>query len=335
MMIYVIILLILIGGIGAFIINNLTNMEPNQRTKVSGKDFFLNLGAIVALYTTVISLVTLLFTVINHAYPRVTSGYSYYGSGSISWSVATLIIFFPILITLMWLLEKQYRVEPERKNGGIHRWLTYITLFITGLVIAGDLITVLYYFIDGQELTTGFLLKVLVLLVVASSLFIYFISDLRDKLTSNSRKAWRVFAAVMVIGSIVWGFSVLGSPRNQRLYKYDEQKLNDLMNVTGSIQSYYSTKGVLPKDFMELSTLNYYINSVDPQNGKTYEYSVKTPTTFEVCAEFNKASNENANTSRPEYPYGGTSWTHPVGRHCFEQAVNPNMYPPTKPIPAL
>ena len=52
-----------------------------------------------------------------------------------------------------------------------------------------DLITILYYFIDGQELTTGFVLKVLVLFVVASSIFVYFISDLRGKLTGREAEA--------------------------------------------------------------------------------------------------------------------------------------------------
>ncbi|MGH7250038.1 MAG: DUF5671 domain-containing protein, partial [Minisyncoccia bacterium] len=124
-------------------------MEP--QTKTSAKDFFINLGAIVALYTTVVSLVNLLFTVINTAYPQITSGYNYLSSQSISWPVATLIIFFPIFLLLMWLLGKDYKIHPEKQNSGIHKWLTYITLFIAGLTIAIDLITVLYYFLDGQE----------------------------------------------------------------------------------------------------------------------------------------------------------------------------------------
>jgi hypothetical protein len=129
-----------------------------METKTTARDFFINLGAIVALYTLVGSLISLLFTVVDKAYPRIVNGYDYMSSTSISWPVATLVIFFPIFILLMWLLEKDYRVSPERQSVGIHKWLTYITLFISGLVIAGDLITVLYYFIDGQELTKGFLL---------------------------------------------------------------------------------------------------------------------------------------------------------------------------------
>ena len=57
----------------------------------------------------------------------------------------------------MWALEKIYAVAIEKKQLGIRKWLVYVTLFISGIVLAGDLVTVLYYFIDGQDLTAGFL----------------------------------------------------------------------------------------------------------------------------------------------------------------------------------
>src|SRR6185295_18199642 len=113
-------------------------MEP--QTKGGGaKDFFINLGATVALYTVVISLVNLLFRIINTAYPQITN--YYYGSTSISFPVAVLVIAFPILIVLMWLMEKQYKATDKSL---IHKWLSYITLFVAGIVFAGDLITVIY-----------------------------------------------------------------------------------------------------------------------------------------------------------------------------------------------
>ena len=275
-----------------------------------------------------------MFTVINTAYPKIQNGYNYYGSQSVSWPVATLIIFFPIFILLMWLLEKDYITSPEKQNSGIHKWLTYITLFISGLIIAGDLITVLYYFIDGQELSAGFLLKVLVLLVIATGIFSYYILEVREKLTSKTRKIYRIIALVIILGSIVWGFSVLGSPRTQRLYKYDEQKVSDLSNIDNSIQSFYSAKGILPIDFMELSKQNYYINTtLDSQTQKPYEYNRTASLTYDLCAEFNKDStNNNLNTTILYGNYGNMSWTHKAGRYCFSRTINPNLY--SKPMPA-
>src|SRR3989344_503718 len=133
------------------------------QAKTGAKDFFINLGAIVALYTTVVSLVNLLFRAINRAYPQIDHNYyGFFSNDSISWPVAAIIVFFPIFILLMWLLEKDYKVFPDKQYAGFHKWFSYITLFVFGIVLAGDLLTVLYYFIDGRELTTGFFLKVLV-----------------------------------------------------------------------------------------------------------------------------------------------------------------------------
>ncbi|MEK7539581.1 MAG: DUF5671 domain-containing protein [Patescibacteria group bacterium] len=305
-------------------INNINNMDPNQmKPKVSAKDFFLNLGAFIALFILVGNLIGLLFTIIDNAYPKITNGYNYFGSSSISWPVATLVVFFPIFILLMWFLEREYRVEPERQNNVTHRGLTYVTLFISGCVIAGDLITVVYYFIDGQELTAGFLLKVLVLFIVVSSIFIYFVSDLRGKLTKSSRIVWRFFASFILIASIVWGFAVLGSPRTQRLMKYDEQKVSDLQNFNGQVISYYSNKGILPKTMEEIASYNnYYASKIDSQTQKPYKYQKIDDTTYNLCADFNKASDDkNART----YPYG-ISWTHPGGYYCFLETINPNTY---------
>ncbi len=305
-------------------------MEPTKN-KISAKDLFLNLGAFVALYTVVISLINLLFTVINKAYPQITNSYYGYNSYSnISWPVAILIIFFPILIVLYWYLEKEYLAEPERQRTGVHKWLSYITLFVSGLAMAGDLVAVLYYYLNGEELTVGFLLKVLVVLVISAGLFTYFITDIRGRLTSQKRMMWRVIAGVIVVASIVWGFAVLGSPRTQRLYKYDDQKIVDLQNMTNAVESYYSQKNSLPNSLADLSATYYYYNATDTQTQKPYEYSKTGPLTYKLCADFNKASpDEGTLTSRP---VGIVSWTHPAGQYCFDRTVNP-VY--GKPVPAL
>ncbi len=305
-------------------------METQPKT--SAKDFFINLGAIVALYTTVISLVNLLFRVINKAYPQITNGYNYFGSQSISWPVATIIVFFPIFILLMWFLGKDYQLNPEKQNSGIHRWLTYITLFVAGLAIAGDLIAVLYYFIDGQEITTGFILKILVLLVIASGVFSYYLFDVLGKLTTQKRNIYRIVALVVIIASIIWGFSVLGSPRTQQLLKHDQQKASDLQYLDSQIRNYYANKGTLPKDMEELSSGDYYApNRIDVQTKKPYVYKKTSGTTYNLCADFNKASDDKNALNSPYYYEDVGSWSHPAGTYCFTKTINPNIYYKTGP----
>ena len=293
--------------------------------KTSAKDFFLNLGAIVALYTVVISLLNLLFRVINIAFPQTLNTYGYFGSQSISMPVATIIIFFPIYVLLMWLLEKGYAVEPEKKHLAVRRWLSYITLFVAGLALAGDLVTVLYYFLDGQELTGGFLLKILSVLVVTLMVFMYYISDIRNKLTATYRKVWLGISLVIIATSIIWGFSVLGSPNTQRLIKYDNQKITDIQNLQYQVTNYWQVNGSIPEKWTDMMS--------DPQTQKPYEYKKTGVMTFELCAEFNKENMSQVQRSIDlGYPtksgmMENTNWNHGVGRQCFERTIDPIAYP--------
>ena len=194
-----------------------------MNTKITAKDFFLHLGAIVTFYASTIALITLLFEVINFAYPKVTDGYSYFFP-SISFQVATLIVAFPLFLLLSWLLQKNYMTDPGLRENALRRWLSYITLFVAGAVVAGDLVAVIYMFLDGQELTTGFLLKVLTLIVVAGGVFFYYLRDIRNIITSGERNVWRIVALVVILGSIILGFMVIGSPASQREGRYDSQR---------------------------------------------------------------------------------------------------------------
>ncbi|MDP9249229.1 MAG: DUF5671 domain-containing protein [bacterium] len=301
------------------------------QAKTTAKDFFINLGAVVALYTTVASLVNLLFRVINTAYPKINESYMGYmwNSGSISWPVSVIMVFFPIFILLMWLLEQDYKQFPDKQYAAMHKWFAFISLFVFGAVIAGDLITVLYYFIDGRELTTGFFLKVLVLLIIAGGIFSYYLYDVTGRLTANLRKIYRVVALVIVLGSIVWGFNILGSPRTQQLLKYDQQKVDELSELNRQVQYFYEEKGYLPQAVSELSEGSYKGQEwVDSQTNRPYEYVKTNDLTYLLCAEFNKESDKESAQSYYDY-YGGyedTNWTHPAGRYCFTETIDKNLY---------
>src|SRR3989344_9618110 len=197
-----------------------------MQNKMTAKDFFLHIAVIAFLYTGIVALLNILFRVINVAFPQITQ-YNYYTSTSISLPVATLVVVFPLFLFLANLLRKGYLEDPSRKDYQVRKWLIYITLFLTGGVLAGDLVTLIYYFLDGQEMTTAFLLKILSVLVVTGCIFGYYIDDLKDRLTNARRNVWRVVGAVLVVGSIAAGFNVLGTPQSQRMLRYDSQKVSD------------------------------------------------------------------------------------------------------------
>jgi len=305
-----------------------------NKPHTSAKDFFLHLGAIVALYVVVISLLNLLFRVINVAFPQVAS---YYGasSSSISLPVAALIVFFPLLILLSWLTHKSYRQEPEKKQLGIRKWLTNITLFIAGLALAGDLVTLLYYFLDGQELTPGFLLKVLAVFVVATGIFIYYIQDLRERLRAKDHKIWTIGAGGLVLISIIIGFGVIGSPQSQRLARYDDQKVAHLQDIQWRVINYWQQKGTVPSSLEDLrDSLSNADLPRDPQTGDAYIYRQVSPNAFALCAEFNRATtDQKLSVARAPVGYGleNENWQHGVGGFCFDRTIDPELYKVIKP----
>ncbi|MDP2695836.1 MAG: DUF5671 domain-containing protein [bacterium] len=148
----------------------------------SPKDIFLHLLVIITLYFSAGSFMALIFQYINIGFPDAVSPDGYYGSQSsystIRWSIASLIVIFPIYLFTSRFLNKSYEITPDKRNLRIRKWLIYFTLFIAALIIIGDLVTLIFNFLDG-ELTTRFLLKVTTVFFVAGSAFWYYFYDLR------------------------------------------------------------------------------------------------------------------------------------------------------------
>lgn len=162
------------------------NIQSEQKT--SPKDVFLHLLAIIMLYVSAAEFLVLVFQYINLTFPDVLEmGNYYYGGenpayGYIRWAVSTLIVVFPTYIITSRFLNKAYDAEPGKRNLRIRKWLIYFTLFVAALAIIGDLVTLVYTFLNG-EFTMRFVLKVLAVFFVAGSIFYYYLSDLRQHKT--------------------------------------------------------------------------------------------------------------------------------------------------------
>ncbi len=300
--------------------------------KTTPKDFFQHMGAIIALYISTVSILNLLFTVINVAFPNKEIGDYYVSSASISWPVAALIVMFPLFLLFSWLLERDAVAMPEKRTLALRRWLTYITLFIAGLTIAIDLVVLLYYFLDGQTLTAAFILKVLATALVTGGIFWYFITDLRGKLTNSIRKISTIVSIIAIVAAIAVGFMVIGSPRTQRLMRIDDQKVYNLQEIQAQVMNYWQAKQTVPDTLAELTdSFSGYKVSADPQTGAHYEYKKISTTSFELCATFNtKSRNDAGSFARPAYYGMEETWQHEAGRTCYTRTIDPTLYPPRK-----
>lgn len=324
-------------------------MEPTtQKPKTTPKDFFLNLGAIAALYFLVINLIQLVFQTIDVAFPPTPESAGVIPS--ISFPIAALIIGFPLYLLLIRITVRGETVDPTRRELPVRKWLAYLTLFIAGAAIAIDLIYLLNRFLGGAEITVGFILKVIAVLVLAGIIFGYYISDLRYRGARPMKTYFAVGGAVLVITAIGFGFSVFGSPATQRALRFDAERVSDLQTIQYQVITYWQAKNAVPATLNELNDPTRGVQvPTDPYTGKAYGYKKLSATSFKICADFERESPKTGTAayyavpkivSTPEAPLGmspfiggGEYWDHGVGTVCFERTIDPSYFPKTTTSP--
>ncbi len=309
-------------------------------TKFSPKDFFLYLGLVASLYVSVGSILVLLFNYVDALFPDALQGKYNSFSGPIRFAMSALIVAFPLLVVFTRVMNGRIREEASRMNLTIRKWLLFLTLFVAGAVIAGDLIALVNTFLGG-ELTARFLLKVLAVLVVFGSVFAYYLKDLRGYWREHeaiSKYVGWVGGAVM-LAIIVSGFFIIGSPWAQRLARFDDRKVSDLQTIQWQIVNYWQQKGKIPVALSELEDpISGFRAPKDPETGTPYGYTVLEADAFELCATFStatslangKGASVPARTAYP-MPVDGFSvnenWAHDAGDVCFTRTIDPDLYP--------
>ncbi|MBP9715262.1 MAG: hypothetical protein KBD52_02135 [Candidatus Pacebacteria bacterium] len=339
------------------------NLDINK-SKLNLGFFFLSLGVIITLITSVVSALNLFFSTLDKKFPDVLNanyqyGYSTYDYESMRMSLATLIIFFPVFLIVSYFWKKAQSNTLGSIDELVRKWLIYILLFLSSLVVVIDLVTLVKYFVSG-EITNRFIFKVLAVLVVALYVGIYYMLELKgkDKMFGMSISIWAIIKSSILFGLLIWfSFCVMGSPFEQRSLRLDERRVQDLQNIQWQIINFYQQKEKLPENLQELNNpiSGGYI-PVEPEfeKGKTYEYNIKDVKnlTFELCADFalpmpkgwqeyNYGKGgiipmmEGRDVAVSSYPYPGPggggvneSWDHQTGRTCFERTIDPEMYPP-------
>lgn len=308
--------------------------------KTTPKDFFLHLGATVTLYISVIALINLSFSIINYLFPDALAGYFF--ANSIAWPISMLVVLVPIFYVLEWLIKKDIKLIPEKGELLIQKWRIFLTLFLTGAVIAGDLIALINTYLNG-EISSRFVYKFLAILVILAIVFAYYILEKIHK--ASVTKAILAYAGiVIVLIAIVGGFLVVGSPTKQRNMRFDNQRVSDLQNIQWQIVNYWQQKEQLPVTLASTTDPLYGgIIPTDPETKSEYEYVVKGATSFELCANFALAYEDMQGKGRfgygggiaypavdMSYPsYGGidNNWKHEAGRTCFARTIDPEKYP--------
>jgi len=311
-------------------------MKNNNIKVNTPKSVFTHLLGIVAFYASIAGFIILLFQYINVLFPDQLYFYYDYENAlsQIRVSMSILIVSFPVYLLMTFLLNKEIFKNKNMREFKLRKWLLYFTLFISAITIIGDLITVIFKFLDG-ELSIRFYLKTLIIFIVAGSVFWYYIWDIKRELskkTKNINKSLAYIASVIVFASIISGFFIVGSPSKQRMVKFDIKRVNNMQILQNEIINYWINKGSLPENLDNLkNNISGFNSPLDPKTNKSYEYNTLNELSFELCATFETSNKDiykkiKETQYMQQYPYGVENWNHEKGITCFKRNIDPDIY---------
>lgn len=305
---------------------------PPAARQSSVVDVAINVFSLILLGLVAFGLGGLYFGVIDKVVPDALGRRVWSADRSIHHAIASLVIAFPAYVIAMRLWFRRFRVNEERGESGLTKWLTYIVLLIASVTVIGDLITVLYMLLQGA-LTLRFVLKAVALLVVAGLVFGFYALErrrvqYRKAVSPGLFRGFGWVVGVLIAAGIALGFLYGGSPEHARQLAFDHERAVRLGNLSTCVERYARNMGQLPDSLQTLRTTAAYAScgnaTRDPETRQDFAYRVVRSERpqgqarvgdFELCATFALPSEEDGNGGGL---YGMASgWTpHAAGRVC-------------------
>src|SRR5271154_2658948 len=164
-------------------------IPSHHATGAAAKDAFFYLLTFSALATWTIATASLGFTLIERRFADtlfsggMQADYTVYEA---SWNIAAILVAFPIYLLLSRAIVRDAREHPEKLSSPVRKWLTYIALVVAACILIRDLITTVTYFLRG-EITTRFVLKTLLVLLLSGGVFAYYFGGLKESVPGRAK----------------------------------------------------------------------------------------------------------------------------------------------------
>ncbi|MCB2097645.1 MAG: hypothetical protein KDE05_08445 [Parvularculaceae bacterium] len=319
---------------------------PRPKAYGSAREAFLYIVYFSLLGMVATQVGSLAFAWIDRQFADDLAQNGYYGGWATTgmrWSVASLLVGYPIFLFLGWRLAAKKRKDAERRRSRVHAWLTYVTLIFAAGALIGDLVAVVFQFLNG-ELQSRFLAKAAVVGAISVAILWNYSRDVERHASGVDipGRALALLATLIAAALVVWAFTIVRSPYSARLQMADEQRLQGLIETTRLIDCHYSYAAALPES---LEAMGAYLSDraarlpvadgcanavpVDPLTGGIYDYQPIDENSYEICADFDvgwpDAQGDNREWRPGGYYYSPTvgarrTFTKPVtaGRQCYQ-----------------
>jgi len=295
--------------------------QPQQNN--AAKFAFLYMISLVALGFVAYSVGAIIFQIINKYISDPVNTYrAFYtclDSGALRFAIASIIVSTPIYFITTRIINKELFMGNLDKESQIRKWLTFLIMFVSSVVIIGWLIAVIYQFLDG-EITIKFILKALTVLAVSGTVLSYYWYDIKREITFGEKnktiRAYAWISLIVIFASLIVGIFFVESPQKMRDKKYDKATIGLLNQMESAVETHYRNKETIPENIEELLASSTAISSVEVEN---ITFQKTSDTNYELCATF-KTSNKNS-----EECYGSwldEEWQHDAGHQCIEKIIN-------------
>ncbi|BDU73424.1 DUF5671 domain-containing protein [Mesoterricola silvestris] len=290
---------------------------PRKAVSSSPKEAFQFLLLFSSLVTWSFSLGSILFDLLNLWMPQPGEyEMASHHIRSLRTQISSVLVAFPLFMVLNHLVTAAARRNPGQRISPIRRWSTYLTLLLASVALVTDLIVLAHTFLEG-EMTSRFILKTLVVAVLAgAALGHYFLQLRKDELDPSADMGVRTPGQLLLAGCVVLVLAVafwnVGSPSRVRLQNLDARRVQDLQNIQEGISSYAETHGKLPATLADCNgdPLTYIRAMEDPETHEPYLYRILDASHFVIGATF--AGPTPANGSGPGF------WKHGQGPSEFQ-----------------
>ncbi len=147
---------------------------PKPRPYTEAREAFLHALLFLTLALCAYHLGMLIFRFIDAAFPPP-------GIASLRratrWPISVLVVALPVLVYVSRLVNRDIRLDPDRRASKSRMQTIYVALFACAAVVIGVLAGLVYNFLGG-ELTVRFILKSLTAAAIAAGIFTYYQRDL-------------------------------------------------------------------------------------------------------------------------------------------------------------
>lgn len=310
-----------------------------QQPSNAAKYAFYYLLSLVSLIFAALSTGMIIFQIINKKiFDALSLNQGYYSAEVMKFAISAIIITTPIYFVTMWFINKNLYDGKLGKDSGVRKWLTYLVLFISSVVVIGWLIGTIQSYLGG-ELTTKFILKALTALLISATVFSYYFYDIRrEQVVGAKDKIIKIYffgSLAVILAVLVCGFIYSDSPQVTRNKNQDMALLNSFDTIDNSINSYYTQTKKLPANLDELVNKTGFLTGkdiIDQVTNKKIEYKVKGASKYEICGDFKTA---NKGQIDQNFEWLNSRWPHDAGHQCFTREVVSNVdskIPASQPV---